>query len=69
MKIVETITPVNADKTFIGSKEIKLTLDTDNGRVTIDAPAMFTDPIVQMDQLKDAVEKLEEYQKLADDRR
>lgn len=66
MKIVESIEPQNADKTFMGKKEIKLTLDTENGQVAIDCPAMFTDPVVDLGKLQATVEKLVEYKALAD---
>jgi hypothetical protein len=66
VKIVETITPVNAEKTFLGKKELSLTLDTETGRVALDTPAMFTDPVVTLEDLQGAVKKLEEYKELAD---
>lgn len=66
MKVVETITPVNAEKTFLGKKELSLALDTETGHVAIDAPAMFADPVVTLDDLQNAVKKLEEYKELAD---
>lgn len=58
MKISETITPVNAHKVFMGSKEITLTLDTETNRVTIDAPAMFKDPVVTLTDLQEALGNL-----------
>jgi tetrahydromethanopterin S-methyltransferase subunit B len=61
MKIVETVELINSDKVWIGDKEIKLTLDTETGRITFDAPAMFTDPIVSLDLLKDKIQKLKEH--------
>lgn len=66
MKIVESIEPLNSEKTFMGKKEIRLTLDTDNGQIAIDAPAMFTDPIVDLGKLQATVAKLVEYKELAD---
>lgn len=65
MKIVETIMPVNADKTFLGKKEVALTLDTETGRVSIDAPAMFTDPVVTLHDLQNIVKKLGDYNEQA----
>lgn len=65
MKIVETITPVNAEKTILGKKELSLTLDTETGRVSIDAPAMFTDPVVTLHDLQNTVKKLGDYNDLA----
>lgn len=58
MEIVERITLVNAEKVFMGDKDVKLTLDTDTGRVSIDTPAMFTDPVVTLDDLQEIVKKL-----------
>lgn len=65
MKIVETITPKNADKTFMGKKELTLTLDTATGNVSLDAPAMFTDPIVTLHDLQNVVKKLGDYNEMA----
>lgn len=53
MRIVETIDLVNADKVVFGARVLKLELDTDTNRVTIDAPAMFVNPIVPMDELQE----------------
>lgn len=61
MKIVETVEIVNAEKVWIGDKEIKLTLDTDTGRLSIDTPAMFTDPIVSLDVLERKITELREH--------
>jgi tetrahydromethanopterin S-methyltransferase subunit B len=61
MKIVETVELINSDKVWIGDKEIKLTLDTETGRITFDAPAMFTDPIVRLDLLQEKIAKLKSY--------
>lgn len=58
MKIVEPITPINAHKVFLGKKEIDFTLDTETGELTIDSPAMFTDPIVKFEDLKATIDKL-----------
>lgn len=61
MKIVEDVTIINEDKVFIGHKDIKLTLDTETDRVSIDAPAMFTDPVVSLDLLEEKIGKLREH--------
>lgn len=61
MKIVETLTPTNADKTFLGDKNIKLTLDTETDRLTIVTPAMFTNPVVQLSELRAVLDKLSEH--------
>jgi tetrahydromethanopterin S-methyltransferase subunit B len=61
MKIVETIEIVNSDKVWIGDKEIKLTLDTETGRIAFDAPAMFTNPIVRLDLLQEKIAKLKSH--------
>ncbi len=58
MKIVETITPINAEKTILGERDLKLTLDTDTGRVSIKAPAMFGDPVVALSELMEKLELL-----------
>lgn len=58
MEVVERIKLINADKVFLGDKDIKLTLDTDTGRVVVDTPAMFTDPVVELDELQETVRKL-----------
>jgi hypothetical protein len=58
MEVVERITLINADKVLMGDKDIKLTLDTDTGRVTVDTPAMFTNPVVELDSLQETVKKL-----------
>lgn len=57
MKIVEVISIVNEDKVFLGPKALKLEFDTATGRLTLDTPAMFVDPIVQMDELEEVLEK------------
>lgn len=59
MKIVEHITPVNANKTVLGKKVIELTLDTETGEVAVDAPAMFTNPLVTLEDLRTVVNRLE----------
>lgn len=59
MRIQETITPTNANKTVLGKKEIELTLDTETGEIDIDAPAMFVNPVVKLVDLKEAIDKLE----------
>lgn len=59
MRIQESVELINEDKVVFGSKELKLTLDTDTRRISIDAPAMFTDPVVRLDQLKDKIDTLQ----------
>lgn len=61
MLITEILTLVNADKTFMGPRDIKLTLDTDTGRLSIDTPAMFRDPVVSFIELQEKIAKLAEY--------
>jgi hypothetical protein len=61
MKIVETIEIVNAQKVVMGDRDIKLTLDTENGRMSIDTPAMFTDPVVSLDAIEEKIRKLREH--------
>jgi hypothetical protein len=58
MKITETITPINSGKTLLGDKDIKLTLDTDTNELTIDAPAMFVDPTVNLDEFEEKISEL-----------
>lgn len=58
MEIVERLSLTNDDKVWVGDKEIKLTLNTETGRVTVDTPAMFSDPVVTLDSLQEAVKKL-----------
>lgn len=58
MRITETIIPINAENTVLGSREMKLTLDTDTNEMTIDTPAMFTYPIVNFDEFQAVLEKL-----------
>lgn len=58
MKIVETVALVNAEKVWVGDKDIKLTLDTDTGRLSIDTPAMFSDPVVTLDALEGKINQL-----------
>lgn len=59
MKIVEHITPVNANKTVLGKKVIELTLDTETGEVAVDVPAMFTNPVIKLEDLQTVVNRLE----------
>lgn len=61
MKIVETVEIVNAQKVVFGDKDIKLTLDTETGRISIDAPAMFTDPVVSLDALEEKLSTLKSH--------
>lgn len=61
MKIVENVEIINAQKVVIGDRDIKLTLDTETGRLNIDAPAMFTDPVVSLDLLEEKIRKLREH--------
>jgi hypothetical protein len=58
MEIVERIPLVNEDKVWAGDRDIKLTLNTDTGRVSIDTPAMFSDPVATLDDLQEAVKNL-----------
>jgi hypothetical protein len=51
MKLVETLELANSDKVFVGPKQLKLEFDTETGRITLDTPAMFTDPVVRLDDL------------------
>lgn len=64
MKIVETISLANSDKVMFGSKELKLTLDTNTRRVEIETPAMFGNSVVQLDELRN---KLDALRQLGDD--
>lgn len=59
MKIIETVELINADKVVFGDRDLKLILDTETRRISIDAPAMFTDPVVSLDALKDRIERLQ----------
>lgn len=58
MKIVETVMPKNANKVFLGKKEIDFTLDTETGELTIDSPAMFVDAVVNFGDLQETIDKL-----------
>lgn len=66
MKIVESVEITNAQKVVIGDKDIKLTLDTETGRLSIDAPAMFTDPVVSLDALEEKIKMLRAHLDQAD---
>lgn len=57
MKIVEVLDVINDEKVFLGPKAMKLEFDTETGRLTIDEPAMFTDPVVSLDELYSVLEK------------
>lgn len=61
MKIVETVEILNAQKVVFGDKDIKLTLDTETGRISIDTPAMFTDPVISLDKLEEKLNKLKSH--------
>lgn len=61
MKLVETVELINAQKVVLGDRDIKLTLDTETGRLSLDTPAMFTDPIVSLDALEEKIRKLREH--------
>lgn len=58
MKIQECIPVVNSDRTIAGHKDLQLTYDTESGELKVDVPAMFTDPIVNLDELQQAIDKL-----------
>lgn len=58
MKVVETIEVVNAQKVIMGDRHIGLCLDTETGRLAIDTPAMFTDPIISLDVLEEKIKAL-----------
>lgn len=58
MKIQESVNVINGDRTFAGHRDLVLTLDTDTGELKIDTPAMFTDPVVDIDELQQAINKL-----------
>lgn len=61
MKIVEEVPILNEDKVFMGHKDIKLTLDTETGRVSMDTPAMMSDPLISLDVLEGKLGKLREH--------
>lgn len=61
MKIVEEVEIVNEEKVFMGKEHIKLTLDTETRRVSIDTPAMFADPVVTVDTLEETITRLKGY--------
>lgn len=67
MKITESITPVNAGKTVLGKCEFELTLNTETAELELNAPAMFTNPVIKLDDLKETIEKLSAYMTRADD--
>jgi tetrahydromethanopterin S-methyltransferase subunit B len=58
MKVMETLEIINAEKVFLGDKDIKLMLDTDTGRVAIHTPAMMTDPVIRLDLLEEKITEL-----------
>lgn len=66
MKIVETVRVVNADRTFAGHRDLRMTLDTDTGELKLDAPAMFTDPIVDIGELQQALDRLDVHKEKTD---
>ena len=66
MQIVERLAIVNPEKVLMGDKEVKLTLDTDTGRVEIDTPAMFTNPKVTLTELQNKLNKLAVHQERED---
>lgn len=59
MKLVESVELTNADKVVFGDHDLTLTLDTETRRISINAPLMFTDPIVSLDALKNKIEQLQ----------
>lgn len=64
MKVTQTITPINAEKTIMGEKVIKLELDTETGRVAINTPAMFANPTCTFEELKEAIAELDKVKEL-----
>lgn len=60
MKIVETLTPTNAQKTFMGDKHITFTLDTETEELVIKTPAMFTNPTTTLNELRNTLDRLAE---------
>jgi tetrahydromethanopterin S-methyltransferase subunit B len=61
MKIVETVELINKEKVVFGSKEIKLTLDTETGRLAIDTPAIFGESIVSLNTIEEKINKLKSH--------
>jgi hypothetical protein len=61
MKIVEIVEIINVQKVVLGPKHIKLTLDTETGRLGVDTPAMFTEPVVSLDKLEETLQKFREH--------
>lgn len=66
MKIMESVPLINEDKVVFGARDLKLTLDTETGRIAIDAPAMFTDPIVSIHTFEEKIDNLKEHMSRAD---
>lgn len=58
MKIQESVSVVNSDRTIAGHKDLQLTFDTETGELKVDVPAMFTDPVVYLDELQKAIDNL-----------
>lgn len=58
MKIQESVSVINRDRAIGGHKDLQLTLDTESGELKVDAPAMFTDPIVDIDELQQVLNNL-----------
>lgn len=63
MKIIELLEIDNPDKVVFGPKEVKFELDTETGKVALDAPAMFVDPVLRLEGLKRVVDRMEELRK------
>lgn len=64
MRVVEIITPTNADKTFMGHRDIKLELDTETDELELDMPAMLSaNPTVKLTELLETLRKLDEMKK------
>jgi len=60
MKIVETITPDNADKVIMGEKDVKITYDTETGKVALNTPAIWGgDAKMDMSKLRTVLDQLE----------
>jgi hypothetical protein len=58
MKIQETVAVQNEDKVWVGKKHIDLTFDTETGELAFDIPAMFANPIVDLEALQRTLDKL-----------
>lgn len=61
MKVVDTVTPENAHKVMLGTKDIRFEYDTESGELYINTPAIWGAPgaLTTVEEIRNVLDKLQ----------